>query len=54
MLKALSALAVLVLVSLALPLAGSAAAPAASEWLTWGYDQERSGWNSAETTLSKA
>ena len=27
-------------------------APAVSEWLTWGYDQERSGWNRAETTLS--
>ena len=23
-----------------------------SEWLTWGYDQERSGWNRSETTLS--
>ena len=23
-----------------------------SEWLTWGYDQERSGWNRAETTLA--
>lgn len=23
------------------------------EWLTWGYDQERTGWNRAETTLSK-
>ncbi len=30
------------------------AAPAPSnEWLTWGYDQERSGFNRAETTLSK-
>src|ERR1051325_1879972 len=29
-------------------------APAPSnEWLTWGYDQERSGFNKAETTLSK-
>jgi outer membrane protein assembly factor BamB len=27
-------------------------APATNEWLTWGYDQERSGWNRAETTLS--
>jgi outer membrane protein assembly factor BamB len=26
--------------------------PATNEWLTWGYDQERSGWNRAETTLS--
>jgi outer membrane protein assembly factor BamB len=23
-----------------------------SEWLTWGYDQERSGWNRGESTLS--
>src|SRR4051812_687784 len=29
-----------------------AAAPS-SDWLTWGYDQERSGFNKAETTLSK-
>jgi outer membrane protein assembly factor BamB len=28
--------------------------PAGNEWLTWGYDQERSGWNRAETTLSPA
>jgi outer membrane protein assembly factor BamB len=27
-------------------------APATNEWLTWGYDQERTGWNRAETTLS--
>lgn len=26
---------------------------AESEWLTWGHDQERSGWNKTETTLSK-
>ena len=26
---------------------------AASDWPTWGYDQQRSGWNSAEKTLSK-
>jgi outer membrane protein assembly factor BamB len=26
--------------------------PAGNEWLTWGYDQERTGWNRAETTLS--
>src|SRR5712692_8409712 len=53
MVKACSAIAVLVLVSLLLPPAGSAQAPPASDWLTWGYDQERSGWNRAETTLSK-
>jgi outer membrane protein assembly factor BamB len=26
---------------------------AGSEWTTWGYDQSRTGWNKAETTLSK-
>ena len=26
--------------------------PATNEWLTWGYDQERTGWNRAETTLT--
>src|SRR5437588_11810212 len=52
MVKVCSALAVLVLVSFSLSLAGSVQAPA-SDWLTWGYDQERSGWNRAETTLSK-
>ena len=25
----------------------------ARDWLTWGYDQERTGWNKGETTLSK-
>ena len=33
--------------------AASAAAPALNEWLTWGYDQERTLWNRAETLLSK-
>ena len=28
-------------------------ASAQSEWLTWGYDQQRSGWNQSETTLTK-
>ena len=28
-------------------------APPARDWTTWGYDQERSGWNTAEATLSK-
>ena len=36
---------------------GAAAAPRAAaaqnEWLTWGYDQERTLWNRAETVLSK-
>src|ERR1700730_8562883 len=53
MVKPCSAIAVLVLVSFLLPLAGSAQAPPANDWLTWGYDQERTGWNRAETTLSK-
>lgn len=26
--------------------------PAVNEWVTWGYDPERSGWNRAENTLS--
>ena len=34
------------------PLPPLAIAPASNEWLTWGYDQERTGWNRAETTLS--
>jgi outer membrane protein assembly factor BamB len=28
-------------------------AAAQSEWLTWGYDQQRTGWNQSETVLSK-
>lgn len=27
--------------------------PAARDWTTWGYDQERTGWNRGETTLTK-
>ena len=27
--------------------------PPQDEWLTWGYDQERSLWNRAEKTLNK-
>src|SRR5271154_2924632 len=30
-----------------------AATSATDDWLTWGYDQERTGWNRGETTLSK-
>ena len=33
-------------------LAALVIAPATNEWLTWGYDQERTGWNRAETTLT--
>jgi PQQ-like domain len=28
-------------------------AVAQSEWLTWGHDQQRTGWNPSETTLTK-
>src|SRR5690606_31078350 len=35
-------------------IAAAAQAPAVNEWLTWGYDPERSGWNRAETTLTKS
>ena len=28
-------------------------AASTSEWLTWGYDQERTGWNQAESVLGK-
>src|SRR6266536_4075635 len=52
-LKASSAGAVLALIALLRPPGGAAQTPPASEWLTWGYDQERSGWNRAEKTLSK-
>ena len=27
--------------------------PAPRDWTTWGYDQERTGWNKGETTLTK-
>ncbi len=30
-----------------------ASAASQNEWLTWGYDQERTGWNQAETALNK-
>jgi PQQ-like domain len=43
----------LVLVSLFSPLASSAQSTPATDWLTWGYDQERTGWNKGETILSK-
>jgi hypothetical protein len=36
-----------------LPLTAYAQSAATRDWLTWGYDQERSGWNRGETTLSK-
>src|SRR4051812_20432796 len=40
--------------ALILPVGAAAQAPAVNEWLSFGYDQQRSGWNSAETTLSPA
>jgi len=46
------------LLSLAASTAGfaqeAASPPPTNEWTTWGYDPERSGWNRAETTLSKS
>jgi glucose dehydrogenase len=42
-----------VLVSLLLPVGTSAQGTPARDWLTWGYDQERTGWNKGETTLSE-
>jgi len=38
-----------------LPGAASSAqtGPAPRDWTTWGYDQERTGWNRGETTLTK-
>ncbi len=30
-----------------------ALAASTNEWLTWGYDQQRTGWNQGETALSK-
>jgi outer membrane protein assembly factor BamB len=35
------------------PLASYAQTAPGRDWLTWGYDQERTGWNRGETTLSK-
>ncbi|HWW88092.1 MAG TPA: PQQ-binding-like beta-propeller repeat protein [Vicinamibacterales bacterium] len=51
--KAWSAFTGLVLVALLKVPASAADHATASEWLTWGYDQERTGWNRAETTLSR-
>ena len=41
------------LISLLLPAGSSAQTTPARDWLTWGYDQERTGWNKGETSLSK-
>jgi outer membrane protein assembly factor BamB len=48
-----AAIAALVLFGLVPGRIGLAQTPPAGEWLTWGYDQERSGWNKGETTLSR-
>ena len=34
-------------------LLGPGDAMAQSDWLTWGYDQQRTGWNQSETTLTR-
>ncbi len=34
-------------------LLGPGDAAAQSEWLTWGHDQQRTGWNQSETTLTR-
>jgi outer membrane protein assembly factor BamB len=39
---------------LLLPAASQAQPQATNDWLSFGYDQQRSGWNTAETTLSPA
>ena len=39
--------------AVALILTSSVAAQEPDDWPTWGHDQERSGWNQAETTLTK-
>jgi len=40
--------------ALLIPSASQAQLAATSDWLTFGYDSQRSGWNAAETTLSPA
>ena len=49
--KALFSFAMVSLLGVGAGLAQTGAAPA-NDWPTWGYDQERSGWNRGETTLS--
>jgi outer membrane protein assembly factor BamB len=44
-------LALVLLLSPMVSVAQSTAAP--RDWITWGYDQERTGWNRGETVLSK-
>jgi outer membrane protein assembly factor BamB len=53
MVRACLGIPFLVLVALLWPTVSSSQNTASRDWLTWGYDHERSGWNRAETTLSK-
>src|SRR5271165_2005774 len=50
--RALHLTAILILVAFCQSAAWSQSG-AGSEWTTWGYDQARTGWNKAETTLTK-
>src|ERR1700756_2010264 len=55
MLKISICLPAMVLASVLFARAGSAQnITPARDWTTWGYDQERTGWNKGENTLSKA
>jgi len=47
------ALSLAPLASFAQTAAAAMSAPPARDWTTWGYDQERTGWNRGETTLDK-
>ena len=38
---------------LPVPATSTQSKPAARDWTTWGYDQERTGWNRGETRLNK-
>ena len=43
----------LFLVSLLSPMVSYGQSKPVQDWLTWGYDPERTGWNKGETILSK-
>ncbi len=47
------ALSLAAAVSVGLLLLAPGRAAAQSEWLTWGHDQERTGWNASEKTLAR-
>ena len=40
------------LLILVMPVTSGSGQDTSSDWITWGYDQERSGWNRGEATLS--